>query len=142
MPKKNQKAKILGLAGYSGTPLPKKLGIKPDSTVALIDAPDDFLETLGELPENVRVCHNPRGKQTLAIWFVSSLHEYQARIRSISSTTEKIWIAWPKQASGVPTDLAERNVREVGLSFGLVDYKVCAIDATWSGLLFSHRKTT
>jgi hypothetical protein len=129
------------LAGYSGTPLPKKLGIKPDSTVALIDAPDDFEKTLGQLQENVKVLHNPHGRQSLSIWFVMSLHDFRSRIRAISSATEKIWIAWPKQASGVPTDLSERHVREVGLSVGLVDYKVCAVDSNWSGLLFTHRKS-
>jgi CheY-like chemotaxis protein len=128
------------LAGYSGTPLPKKLGIQPGSTVALIDAPEDFEQTLDRLPEGVKLLRNPRGKQTLTLWFTNSLHDYQSHIRNIAALTERVWIIWPKQSSGVQTDLSERNVREVGLAVGLVDYKVCAVDATWSGLLFTHRK--
>jgi hypothetical protein len=128
------------LAGYSGTPLPKKLGIKPDSSVALIDAPDDFEQTLGRLPDNVALLRNPRGKQVLTLWFTTSLYEYEARIRNIAALTERIWILWPKKTSGIQSELTERNVREIGLSVGLVDYKVCAVDATWSGLLFTHRK--
>ena len=128
------------LAGYSGTPLPKKLGIQPESTVALIDAPEDFERTLGTLPSGVNLLSNSKGKQTLTLWFVTSLHEYQSRIKAIAAQTLRVWIIWPKQSSGVQTDLSERNVREVGLSIGLVDYKVCAVDATWSGLLFTHRK--
>jgi hypothetical protein len=129
------------LAGYSGTPLPKKLGIFPGSTVALFDAPEDFEQTLGKLPEGVKLLRNPRGKQSLTLWFTTSLYDYQSHIRNFAASTERVWIIWPKQSSGVHTDLSERTVREVGLSVGLVDYKVCAVDATWSGLLFTHRKT-
>jgi hypothetical protein len=129
------------LAGYSGTPLPKKLGIQPNSTVALIDAPDEFEKTLGRLPEGVGLLRNPRGKQSLTLWFTTSLYDYQSHIRNFAALTERVWIIWPKQSSGVHTDLSERTVREVGLGVGLVDYKVCAVDATWSGLLFTHRKT-
>ncbi len=129
------------LAGYSGTPLPKKLGILRGLTVALIDAPDEFEQTLGRLPEGVKLLRDPRGTQTLTLWFTTSLHDYQSHIRNIAALTERVWIIWPKHSSGVQTDLSERNVREVGLSVGLVDYKVCAVDARWSGLLFTHRKT-
>jgi hypothetical protein len=129
------------LAGYSGTPLPKKLGILPGSTVALIDAPEDFEQTLGRLPKGVRFLRDPRGKQTLTLWFTTSLDDYRSRIRNIAALTERVWIIWPKHSSGVETDLSERNVREVGLAVAVVDYKVCAVDVTWSGLLFTHRKT-
>ena len=129
------------LEGYSGTPLPKKLGIKPKSTVALIDAPDDFGKTLGELPDDVTILRSLRGKQVLTLWFTASFHDFQSRIRSIAAMTEKLWIIWPKKSSGLQTDLSERTVREVGLDIGLVDYKVCSVDTTWSGLLFTHRKT-
>lgn len=139
-PKANVVVPNSSLAGYSGTPLPTKLGIKPGSTAALIDAPDDFENTLGKLPENVALRRNPRGRHHLTLWFTTSLHEYRSRIKSVAALTERIWIIWPKHSSGVPTDLSERDVREVGLGVGLVDYKVCAVDSTWSGLLFTRRK--
>ncbi len=128
------------LAGYSGTPLPAKLGIKPDSTVALMDAPEDFDKTLGRLPKNANLARNPRGQQTLTLWFVTSLDDYRSRLRGLAGVTEKMWVIWPKKSSGVRTDLSEQAIRDAGLAIGLVDYKVCAVDTTWSGLLFTHRK--
>ncbi len=128
-------------AGYSGTPLPAKLGIKPDSTVALIDAPDTFEQTLGKLPPGVVLSRNPGGKQPLALWFVTSLHDFRSRLRSVAASTGRVWIIWPKKSSGVATDLSEQTIRDGGLAIGLVDYKVCAVDSTWSGLLFTRRKT-
>jgi hypothetical protein len=131
------------LAGYSGTPLPKKLGIKPNSTVALVGAPKDFERTLGELPEGVKFKKQANGQCDLIIWFIRMRAELYDQIKEMGELTGAggIWIAWPKQASGLATDLNQNVVRETGLASGLVDYKVCAIDATWSGLKFAQRKS-
>jgi len=130
------------LAGYSGTPLPKKLGIKPNSVVALINAPKDFAATLGELPEGVKFTKRATGKPDLIIWFLRLRIELEDRVNEMRELTGAggIWLAWPKQASGVAGDLTQAIVRETALAAGLVDYKVCAIDATWSGLKFARRK--
>lgn len=131
------------LAGYSGTPLPKKLGIKANFIVALINAPQQFEKTLGQLPEGVTLRKQARGQANLVIWFTTSRRDLEERITKVASIMADkggLWIAWPKKASGVVSDLTQNDVREIGLSNGLVDYKVCAIDATWSGLLFTRRK--
>jgi hypothetical protein len=130
------------LAGYSGTPLPRKLGIKPNSSVALVGAPKDFERTLGELPEGVRLKKQAGGACDLIIWFVRMRAELYDRIKEMKELTGPggLWIVWPKQASGVASDMTQNVVRETGLASGLVDYKVCAIDATWSGLKFAQRK--
>jgi hypothetical protein len=130
------------LAGYSGTPLPKKLGVKPHSTVALVGAPKDFEKTLGELPEGVRLKKRADRACDLIIWFVRMRAELYDRVKEMGELTGAggLWIAWPKQASGVASDMTQNVVRETGLTSGLVDYKVCAIDATWSGLKFARRK--
>lgn len=131
------------LAGYSGTPLPKKLGIKPNSTVALVNPPKDFEKTLGELPEGVKFKKKASGKEELILWFLRMRAELEDRVNEMRELTGNggIWLIWPKQASGVATDLTQNIVRETGLAAGLVDYKVCAVDATWSGLKFAVRKT-
>jgi hypothetical protein len=131
------------LAGYSGTPLPKKLGIKENAVVALINAPKGFDATLGELPDGVRFKKQATGAPDLILWFIRMRAELEDRIEEMQELTGAggIWIAWPKQASGVATDLTQAIVRETGLAAGLVDYKVCAIDATWSGLKFARRKS-
>src|SRR5262245_5846955 len=131
------------LAGYSGTPLPKKLGVKPNSTVALVGAPKDFEKALGELPEGVKLKKRADGACDLIIWFVRMRAELYDRIKEMGELTGPggLWIAWPKQASGIASDMTQNVVRETGLASGLVDYKVCAIDATWSGLKFARRKT-
>jgi len=130
------------LAGYSGAPLPKKLGVKPNSTLALIGAPKDFEKTLGELPEDVKLKKRADAACDLIIWFVRMRAELYDRIKEMGELTGAggLWIAWPKQASGVASDMTQNIVRETGLASGLVDYKVCAIDATWSGLKFARRK--
>ena len=130
-------------AGYSGTPLPKKLGIKPGMTVALLDAPETFEETLGPLPEGAALAWDGSVTSPLAVWFLRSRAELvEGLARAIEAVEERggLWMAWPKRASGVATDLTQQAVREAGLAAGLVDYKVAAIDNTWSGLLFTRRK--
>ena len=130
------------LAGYSGTPLPKKLGIKPGSVVALVDAPADFEQTLGVLPERVLLRRGLRGAWDLLLWFPTSRSDLQRRVTQMRDRIGRdgLWIIWPKQASGVATDLTQAVVRQTGLANQLVDYKVAAIDATFSGLKFALRK--
>jgi hypothetical protein len=130
-------------AGYSGTPLPKKLGIKPGHRVRLIDAPGDFAATLGELPESVEIVADGGGSPLdLVLFFTDSADALRARFDALKATLAPagmLWVAWPKKASKVPTDLTEDVVREIALARGLVDVKVCAIDATWSGLKLVYR---
>lgn len=131
------------LAGYSGTPLPKKLGIKPGTRVALAGAPADFEKTLGALPADARVSRRAAPRADLILWFVKSAGELHGRIEKMADLVrdgDGLWIAWPKKSSGVATDVTQDRVRKTGLAHGLVDYKICAIDETWSGLKFARRK--
>jgi hypothetical protein len=126
-------------AGYSGTPLPRKLGIKPGHRVLLLGAPDGFESgTLGELPDGVRVRRRAGGgKADVIVAFHTRRAELARRmpaLRELMEPAAGLWIAWPKRASGAATDLTEDVVRELALATVLVDNKVCAIDATWSGL--------
>jgi hypothetical protein len=130
-------------AGYSGTPLPQKLGIKPGAVVWLAGAPKDFERTLGALPAGARLVRRAPAKGAdLVLLFADSrvrlARELPAIVRALGR--DGLWIAWPKKASGVATDLGEAFVRESGLALGIVDFKICAIDATWSGLKFQRRK--
>ncbi len=129
-------------AGYSGTPLPRKLGIKPEARVGLIGAPHDFDEVLGTLPPGVTVRRRARGTFDVLVLFVQKRSELERRLPALKEALDQsggLWVAWPKRSSGVATDLGEGAVRELGLASGLVDNKVCAIDATWSGLRFVYR---
>lgn len=131
-----------GPAGYSGTPLPIKLGIKPGSRVALLRAPDDFERTLGELPPGVTVRRRAQGPLDVVVAFFVHRAELERRLPALRAALQPaggLWIAWPKRASGLQADLSEREVRELGLAAGLVDNKVCAIDAAWSGLRLVYR---
>ena len=130
-------------AGDSGTPLPKKLAIKPGSVVALVCAPKGFGKMLSPLPEGAKLRAGADKNSTLTLWFTRSRADLARGIRKAVALAAQgpIWIIWPKQASGVATDLREQVVREAGLAAGLVDYKVCAVDATWSGLAFARRKS-
>lgn len=129
------------LAGYSGTPLVKKLGIKAGYKVALVGAPAGFDKTLGAVPDGVTLRHRLISAD-LIIWFAKSQAELGRRIAALAERIGDggMWIAWPKRASGKASDLTQNDVRRVGLANGLVDYKICAIDATWSGLKFARRK--
>jgi hypothetical protein len=136
-------AKISQAAGYSGTPLPRKLGITPGMTVALLDAPATFGATLGELPEDVKITRRLGGYRDIVVVFVSqrdTLSHRLADLRAAIAPAGMIWVAWPKRASKIDTDMTEDVVREVALPTGLVDVKVCAIDETWSGLKLVIRK--
>ncbi len=129
-------------AGYSGTPLPKKLEIKEDVRVATVGAPADFSKTLGKLPAGARLQRGLAAPRDLTIWFVTSRKQLEGDLRRVipEKGTGSLWVAWPKKASGVKTDVTEDVLRDVILPHGLVDRKVCAIDDTWSGLLFSWRR--
>lgn len=126
------------MSGYSGTPLPRKLGIKPGHRVLLLGAPSEFEETaLGELPEGVRIARRASGVADVIVAFHTRralLAHALPSLRERMDPVAGLWIAWPKRASGAPTDLTEDVVRELALAHALVDNKVCAIDETWSGL--------
>jgi hypothetical protein len=131
------------VAGYSGTPLPKKLGIGPGARVALVRAPAGFGTTLGPLPDDVRLREQARGAQDVVVFFATRRAELARRFGALARTVAPaggLWIAWPKRTANVATDLSEDLVREIGLDHGLVDNKVCAVDDTWSGLRFVHRR--
>lgn len=125
-------------AGYSGTPLPKKLGLKPGQRIAFLDAPPAFAEALGELEEGIGPPRtSARGPLDVVVAFFDRRARLAARLPVLIRALDPagaLWIAWPKRASGVPTDVTEDVVRDLGVSAGVVDVKVCAIDATWSGL--------
>jgi hypothetical protein len=130
------------MAGYSGTPLVKKLGIKEGSRVAFVNAPNDFQATLGELPDNVKLMKSATNSLDLILFFVLSeriLVRDFAKLAARLTNNGMIWIAWPKKSSGVATDLTFERVQRIGLDAGLVDVKICAIDETWSGLKFVYR---
>jgi hypothetical protein len=128
-----------GQAGYSGTPLPQKLGIKPGHTLLLDGAPDGL--DLGELPAAHVVRRLPRSMDVTLTWHTSmaSLEKRLPVLLERTSSAGMVWVCWPKKASKVPTDLDENKVRDLGLDLGFVDVKVAAIDATWSGLKFVRR---
>jgi hypothetical protein len=130
------------MAGYSGTPLPRKLGIKPEARVLLIDAPDAFEHLLDPLPAGAHLSRTPRGTFNLVLLFASSREDL---VRHFDSSTALIaskghlWIAWPKKTSRLAGDLTQDFVRAYGLDRLWVDFKICAIDADWSGLCFARR---
>ena len=124
-------------AGYSGTPLPKKLGIKEGHAVALLRAPAGFDTTLGELPAGVTVRTRAQGTNDVVVSFHTERKDFEATLPKaikVMDVDGGLWVAWPKKASKRPSDITEDVVRRIGLAGGLVDNKVCAIDETWSGL--------
>jgi hypothetical protein len=130
-------------AGYSGTPLVRKLGFAAGMRVHYTDAPEHFADLVGELPEAVRVLKRPAPELDLAMLFVTeraALARGLATLQPSIRPAGMIWVAWPKKASKVPTDVTEDVVRDVALPRGLVDVKVCAIDEVWSGLKLVIRK--
>jgi hypothetical protein len=127
-------------AGYSGTPLARKLGIKPGARLALLSAPVGF--EIEDLPDGVTVSSRLRGRRDVVVSFHIERAGLARRLPVLRDALEYdggLWIVWPKRSSGVRTDLSEGAVRELGLESGLVDNKVCAIDDTWSGLRFVYR---
>jgi hypothetical protein len=130
-------------AGYSGTPLAKKLGIKEGHAVALLGAPKRFVDVLEGLPAGVKIGTAARGTNEVIVSFHTERADLEARVPKLLDALDVnggLWIAWPKRASKVPTDITEDTVREVFLPLGLVDNKVCAITDVWSGLRVVWRR--
>jgi len=128
--------------GYSGTPLPKKLGIRDGHRVALVSAPSGFERQLGPAAGGATISRRLRGKADIFVFFPKSASDLVRRLPALVSRLESnggLWIAWPKKSSGVRTDLDFDLVRSTGLSTGLVDNKVCAVDEVFSGLRFVYR---
>ncbi len=130
-------------SGYSNTPLARKLGFKPGQRALFVDAPGDFAELLGELPDGVRILARAADGLDVVLLFVRERRELQRRLPGLHARIAAdgmIWVAWPKRASKLQTDMTEDVVREIALPRGLVDIKVCAIDETWSGLKLVIRR--
>lgn len=131
------------MPGYSGTPLPQKLGIKAGMRVIAIGAPENYRKLLGKLPDDVEFSNKPNVGTQFIHFFVtrrSDLEEQLPRLRKMLADNGTLWISWPKKAAGVATDVTEDVVRAVALPLGLVDVKVCAVDETWSGLKLMIRR--
>jgi hypothetical protein len=129
-------------AGYSGTPLAAKLGVRAESTVRLVDAPDDFDVTLAA-PDGAVVRRTGPFKADVVVVFVTTYAALAKRVPPLGNAVHpdgSLWVAWPKKSSGVPTDVTEDSIREVALPLGLVDNKVCAVTDVWSGLRLVWRK--
>ena len=130
--------------GYSGTPLPKKLGIKPGMSMAVLNAPTKLDAVLGELPDRVAMSSRLHGHHALVLIFVTRQVDFAACISTLTTAIAPdgmIWVAWPKRASKIETDMTEDIIREIVLpTTGLVDVKVCSIDHVWSGLKLVIRK--
>jgi hypothetical protein len=127
------------MAGYSGTPLPKKLGIKAQARVFLLDVPADVAAVLKQCMSSCQLSNDGRGPLDFVIIFVKSTGELQKKFDKVAkqlAPAGMLWISWPKKASGLQTDLNENDVRRIGLEHGLVDVKVCAVNEVWSGLKF------
>jgi len=131
------------MAGYSGTPLPKKLGIVAGSRIFLSDAPKNYLDLVAPLPEGVRVVRKIDGETDIVHIFSTERARLKSALRDSLGKLRQdgsIWVSWPKKSSKVPTDITEGTIREVALPMGLVDIKVCAVDEVWSGLKLVLRK--
>ena len=131
------------VAGYSGTPLVRKLGIREGSTVAVIDAPRDYTAALGELPADVELVEDPASFQerhAVTLWFVRDPRAYQAGLQRIQKMADrtKLWVVWRK---GSTNGLTQYVVRDAAIEAGLVDYKICAVNEQWSAMAFARRKS-
>jgi hypothetical protein len=130
------------MAGYSKRTLIEKLGIKTGSSILLLNAPPDYGQTLGALPDGVKTARKLAGRLDFIQFFTDQRADLEKRfpaLRTSLSFDGTLWISWPKAAAKVKTDLNENIVREIGLRNGLVDVKVCAVDERWSGLKFIYR---
>ena len=133
------------MAGYSGTPLPKKLGIEEGSSVLLRLAPSGFESLLSPLPSTAKVTRTRRARAVfdVIVFFAEKRAVLERKLPGVVAQLKSdggLWLAWPKKSSGKLTDLEENFVRTAGLGVGLVDNKICAIDETWSGLCFARKK--
>lgn len=141
--KPSQINNLITMAGYSGTPLPQKLGIKPGLNVVTINAPTNYCRLLGTIPENVTFSDRLKADSSFVHVFIKKRSELQKTLsvlRKKIAHTGTVWVSWPKKSSGVPADVTEDVIRAVALPLGFVDVKVCAIDETWSGLKLMVRK--
>jgi hypothetical protein len=132
------------MAGYSGTPLAKKLGIREGHRVRIQGAPGDYLDLVSPIPKNVRLSNNLRKDVDICHFFTRSASELEAQLPKLIRTIHHdgmIWISWPKKSSGVRSSVTEDTIRSMALPLGLVDVKVCAVDETWSGLKLVIRKS-
>jgi hypothetical protein len=131
------------MAGYSGTPLPQKLGIKPGTIVVAIDAPENYRKLLGEIPSGVNFASRPVGNTKFVHLFATRRAEmarHLSILRRKIAEDAAVWVSWPKKSSGVATDITEDVIRAVALPLGFVDIKVCAADEVWSGLKLMIRR--
>jgi hypothetical protein len=131
------------MAGYSGTPLPQKLGIKPGTIIVVIDAPDNYRKLLGQIPSGVNFATRPVGNTKFVHLFVKerrALEKYLKSLRQKVAEDAVLWVSWPKKSAGIPTDITEDVIRAIALPLGFVDVKVCAVDDTWSGLKLMIRR--
>lgn len=129
------------MAGYSGTPLVKKLGIKEGSNILFVNAPERFVQQL-DLPDDVTINGKSKRPFDFVLLFVKTRREMEnkfSRYAAKLTPAGMLWISWPKKTSGVQSDLNENIVRDIGLAKGMVDVKVCAVDEVWSGLKFVFR---
>ena len=129
-------------AGYSGTPLIKKLGYKSGMKAFVINAPENYFELLCDLPEDISFVKKASSGLDMIHWFLDSQNELFKKLESVKKQMKKdgmIWISWPKKSSGRPSDLDDNVIRNAVLDCGLVDVKVCAVDETWSGLKAVYR---
>ena len=144
MSPESQQSARTRVAGYSGTALPRKLGIKEGHRLAILHAPSDFETALGELPPLAEIHRSLRGQLPfdVILLFVDRAADLERKFPSTAARLAEnggLWVAWPKKTSGVTTDVTEQSVRDTGLTGGLVDNKICAIDEIWSGLRFVYR---
>jgi len=131
------------MAGYSATPLPQKLGIKPGTIVVAIDPPANYRKLLDPIPSGVNFATRPIGKTKFVHLFVKERRVLENHLRAVRQKIAEdaaVWVSWPKKSSGVATDVTEDVIRAVALPIGFVDIKVCAVDETWSGLKLMIRR--
>jgi hypothetical protein len=131
------------MAGYSGTPLARKLGITEGRTILLAHAPKNYLDLVAPLPERVKIVSRLTGNTDIVHLFATRRSELAKALRSLRTRLRQdgaVWVSWPKKSAKVPTDITEDTIREVALPIGFVDVKVCAVDDQWSGLKLVIRK--
>ena len=131
------------MAGYSGTPLARKLGIRPNEELIALQAPENYAQLLQDLPDGVTIRNRLTSGARFVHLFVRQRSDLQKRLRELRTKLDDagiLWISWPKKSSKVPTDITEDTIREAALPLGFVDVKVCAVDETWSGLKLMVRR--
>jgi hypothetical protein len=129
--------------GYSGTPLWKKLGIKPGTTVIALGAPRDYPKLVAPLPDGARIASRVPKAPAFVHVFTTSRAKLTARLTALRTSLEPdgvVWVSWPKRSANVPTDITEDTIRDVALPMGFVDIKVCAVTDVWSGLKLVIRR--